>query len=200
MMLVEQTGVPGEALPVTEFRDHLRLGTGFSDDGIQDIVLEAYVRASIAAIEARTGKVLITRRFTWKLTSWREMSRQYLPVAPVAAITEMKITDMQGNETIIDPSRYRLEQDSQRPRVVATSFSLPTIPSHGTVDVSFDAGYGASWSELPPGLGQAVFLLAAHFYENRSASGAREVPMPFGVSLLIDRYRTVRLFGGEGAR
>ncbi len=61
MMLVEQTTVPGAALPVAEFKDHLRLGTGFADDGVQDGVLEAYLRAAMAAIEARTGKILLTR-------------------------------------------------------------------------------------------------------------------------------------------
>jgi len=200
MMLVEQTTVPGEALPVTEFKDHLRLGTGFADDGVQDVVLESYLRASMAAIEARTGKVLITRGYTWSLTGWRDLACQTLPVAPVAAITEVKVIDRAGTETVISPSAYRLVADSQRPRLAATSSQLPMIPAHGSVEVKFDAGYGVSWSELPPDLGQAVFLLAAHYYENRSAMMSGEQPMPFGVSLLIDRYRTVRLFGGEGAR
>ena len=34
MMLIEQTSVPLSALPVAEFKDHLRLGTGFSDGNI----------------------------------------------------------------------------------------------------------------------------------------------------------------------
>ncbi|MCP3969414.1 MAG: hypothetical protein GY717_03680 [Rhodobacteraceae bacterium] len=200
MMLVEQTTVPGEVLPVTEFKDHLRLGTGFSDDGVQDTVLESYLRASMAAIEARTGKILITRSYSWTLTNWRDLNAQALPVAPVAVITEIKVIDRLGTETVISPDAYRLEPDSQRPRIAATASSLPSIPQQGTVEVLFDAGYGASWAELPPDLGQAVFLLAAHYYENRSGLFTSEKPMPFGVSLLIDRYRTVRLFGGEGLR
>jgi len=199
-MLVEQTTVPGEALPVTEFKDHLRLGTGFADDGVQDSVLDSYLRASMAAIEARTGKILITRSYSWTLTCWREFNSQALPVAPVAAINEVKVIDRNGVETIIAPEVYRLQPDSQRPRIIATATRLPSIPTHGSVEVQFDAGYGASWAELPPDLGQAVFLLAAHYYENRSTMVSGERPMPFGVSLLIDRYRTVRLFGGEGAR
>ena len=200
MMLVEQTTVPSEALPVTEFKDHLRLGTGFADDGVQDVVLEGYLRAAISAIEARTGKILITRSFGWVLTEWRAVNRQPLPVAPVASITEVKVIDRLGNETIIAPDAYRLEPDSQRPRLTATSSSLPGIPAHGSVEISFVAGYGAIWADLAPDLGQAVFLLAAHYYENRSALASGEKPMPFGVSLLIDRYRTIRLFGGEGGR
>ena len=199
MMLVEQTTVPSAALPVAEFKDHLRLGTGFSDDGVQDSVLESYLRASVAAIEARTGKVLITRSFGWTLTGWRELSRQALPVAPVIAVNEVKIVDRNGVETVISPDSYRLEQDSQRPRIVSTAMHLPLIPMQGSVEVSFDAGYGLDWAALPADMGQAVFLLAAHYYEYRTAVNASGQPIPFGVSLLIDRYRTVRLFG-EGAR
>ncbi len=89
--------------------------------------------------------------------------------------------------------------DSQRPKLVSTGMHLPLIPTHGQAEVSFVAGFGPGWADIPADLGQAVFLLGAHYYENRSAVLAGEVPMPFGVSLLIDRYRTVRLFG-EGAR
>lgn len=199
MMLVEQTTVPSGALPVAEFKDHLRLGTGFSDDGVQDSVLESYLRASVAAIEARTGKILITRSFSWTLTGWREMSRQALPVAPVVAINEIKLIDRNGVESVVAPETYRLVQDTQRPRIVSTAMHLPLIPTSGAVEVAFDAGYGVDWAALPADMGQAVFLLAAHYYESRAAVSSGGQQIPFGVSLLIDRYRTVRLFG-EGAR
>ncbi len=32
MMLIEETAVPEVALPIAQFKSHLRLGTGFSDD------------------------------------------------------------------------------------------------------------------------------------------------------------------------
>jgi uncharacterized phiE125 gp8 family phage protein len=198
MMLVEQTTVPAEALPVAAFKDHLRLGTGFADDGVQDGVLEGYLRAALAAIEGRTGKVLLARTFLWQTTAWRDFGRQALPVAPVTAITDVKIVDRHGVAAVVDPSRYRLEKDMQRPRIVANGLSLPLIPLHGTAEVRFEAGYAAGWEALPADLGQAVFLLAAHYYETRSVTGSAD-GMPFDVSILIDRYRTVRLFG-EGAR
>ena len=40
------------ALPVAEFRDHLQLGSGFADDGMQDSVLIAQLRAALAAVQA----------------------------------------------------------------------------------------------------------------------------------------------------
>jgi uncharacterized phiE125 gp8 family phage protein len=42
-------------------------------------------------------------------------------------------------------------------------------------------------------------MLAAHYYEYRHEMGLSGGCMPFGVSSLIERYRTVRLLGG-GAR
>jgi hypothetical protein len=118
MMLTEVTALPQAVLPVAQFRDHLRLGSGFDDDALQDGLIETYLRAAIAAIEARIG---------------------------------------------------------------------------------FMAGFGPDWSDLPADLAQAALMLAAHFYENRNASGRDPAAMPFGVAALLERYRTIRLFVGGRA-
>jgi len=76
MMLVEETTVPQSALPVATFKDHMQMGSGFSDDGIQDAVLEGFLRAALAAIEARTGKITIERTFSVTFTDWRDYKAQ----------------------------------------------------------------------------------------------------------------------------
>ncbi len=195
MMLVEQTTVPTAALPVAEFKDHLRLGTGFADDGVQDDVLVAYLRAAIATIEAQTGKALIQRAFSWTLTAWRDLAAQALPIAPVQSITALTVVDRLGAEEVVDPSRYTLEPDLHRPRLVSTGYTLPVIPVGGSAVIAFDAGFGASWAEIPADMAQAVMMLAAQYYENRGTAPG-EVEMPFGVRSLLARYRPVRLFGG----
>ncbi len=195
MMLVELTSVPGGVLPVAEFAAHLHMGTGFADDGSEDAVLEAYLRAAIAAIEARIGKALITRRFSWQLTAWRKADAQGLPVAPVQAVTALRLVDRQGGDTLVSADDYRLEKDSQRPRLRSMGSCLPAIPAGGTVEIEFDAGYGPDWAQIPVDLAQAVFLLAAHFYENRRGEEGRDALLPFGVMALIEGYRSVRIFG-----
>lgn len=195
-MLVELTTVPSGVLPISEFGSHLHLGTGFADDGSQDSVLEAYLRAAIAAIEARIGKALVTRNFSWSLTAWREANAQALPVAPVQVITAVKVVDRSGSEVIVAPENYSLEKDSQRPKIVSVRGSLPSIPAGGSADVEFQAGFGPSWGDIPVDLAQAVFLLAAHYYENRRGEGGRDDLMPFGVMALIETYRNVRILGG----
>lgn len=199
MMLVEETAVPTAALPIAEFKDHLRLGTGFSEQSIQDPVLEGFLRAALAAIEARTGKALLQRGFSWTVSVWREPRGQVLPLSPISTITQVCLTDRLGDIEVVDPTLYRLESDLQRPRLRPTGFLLPNIPMGGTAEVVFTAGYATTWADLPPDLAQAVLLLAAHYYEYRNETQLGQGCMPFGVTSLIERYRTLRLFGGMQA-
>lgn len=196
MMLNEMTAVPGTALPVAEFRDHLRLGTGFADLGAEDAALLSYLRAAIAAIEGRTAKALISRTFRLALTGWRWGDMQTLPIAPVSAVTALRLVDAAGVETPV-AAGWRLVPDMARPRIEALGAALPMIPSGGRVEIDFTAGFGASWSALPVDLAQAVFLLAAQYYELRHDGAAEGGAMPFGVMALIERWRTVRVLGGR---
>lgn len=196
MMLVEETTIPLAALPVAIFKDHLRLGSGFADDGVQDAVLETYLRAAVAAIEARTGKILIEREFSWTLTMWRDPGCQALPVAPASAVTEIVLIDRAGEETLVPLSSVRLIPDSQRPRIEPIGGQLPQIPSYGSVRIGLLAGFGPEWTDMPVDLAQAVLMLAAHYYEFRHDAGAPGGVMPHTVAMLIERHRTVRLFMG----
>ncbi|MCV2880978.1 head-tail connector protein [Actibacterium sp. XHP0104] len=196
MMLIEQTTVPANALPVAQLRDHLRLGTGFADDGAENALLEALLRAAMAAVEGRTGKVLLSRSFTWQLMAWRDGERQPLPVAPVNALNALRVVDRHGIVAVVDAGAYRLERDTHRPRLAADGLTLPTIPYGGQAEVDFDAGFGTQWDAVPEDLAQAVMLLAAHYYEHRSEAAFAEGGMPFGVLALLERWRTVRMLGG----
>lgn len=193
MNLVELTAVAAAALPIAEFRDHLRLGSGFADDGGQDGILEAYLRAAIASIEGRTGKVLLARDFSWDLTRWFACDRQGLPVAPVSALLSLTQVAFDGTETALDLSDVQLREDLFRPQIVARA--LPSIPTDGVIRITFTAGFGASWSAVPADLAQAVFLLAAGNYEARAGEFGSGATLPFGVLSLIERYKTVRLTG-----
>jgi uncharacterized phiE125 gp8 family phage protein len=116
----------------------------------------------------------------------------------VRAIVELVLIDRQEVETVVDTGEYRLEKDLQRPKVRPIASLLPSVPNDGAVRVRFEAGFATVWGDLPSDLGQAVLLLAAHYYENRNNTGLGDGCMPFGVTSLIERYRTVRLFGGPG--
>ncbi len=202
MMLIEETQVPEGALPVQEFKDHLRLATGFADAGSSDGYLAGLLRAAIAAVEGRTGKALVARDFRLTLRGWRDGEAEALPVAPVTAVAEVRTVDAGGLTTVASPGRYALEPDSQRPLLKARSYHLPTIPVGGSAEIRFTAGFGSVWTDVPADLRQAVLMLAAGYFERRHEEGAEPGAMPFGVMALIERWRGVRGFaaGRTGAR
>lgn len=199
MLLTELTIVPGAALPVQAFKEHLRLGTGFADDDVQDVLAEGYLRAALAAVEGRTGKALLARDFLLEMPDWRSGEGQALPVAPVSAVTSVTFKDAGGAATVLSAVAYRLLKDTHRPKIVPVGMSLPSPGVGGSVEVAFTAGFGPAWSDVPRDLGQAVFLLAAQFHENRHDAGDRASVLPFGVMALIERWRTVRVLGGGQA-
>ncbi|MFQ6553305.1 head-tail connector protein [Aestuariibius insulae] len=196
MMLTEETAVSAGALPVAQFKDHLRLGTGFGETGLQDGVLESFLRAAIAGIEGRTGKALITRDFLLRLTLWKSPGAQPLPLAPVQEILSVRAVAPDGSEREIAASSLRLEPDAQVPWLMSVSGALPAIPIGGSVQIRLRAGYGASWDALPSDLAQAVLLLAAHYYEYRHETALGDGCMPFGVTALIERYKARRIGRG----
>lgn len=197
MMLNEEAPVPDAELPVQAMKDHLRLGSGFTDDGMQDGLVVGYLRAALAAVEGRIGKALISRRFIWKTVHWRGRDGQALPLAPVGGVVSVVVVDEGGVAIPLAADRWRLEADLHRPRLVPKGALLPAIPEGGWVEVVFDAGFGA-WAQVPADLQQAVLMLAAQYHEFRHDGGPDAGAMPFGVMALIERWRNVRVLGGRG--
>jgi uncharacterized phiE125 gp8 family phage protein len=198
MILTETTTPPASAVPVRAFAEHMRLGSGFADDGSEDQILELYLRAAMAAIEARIGRALLERRFTWSVTRWRDEGSQGLPIGPVAAIEEIVLVGAGEVEAPLDAELWALVRDGDRPRLTSrTGRTLPKIPRGGQAEIRFRAGYGPNWDAVPADLRQAVFLLAAHYYEHRSERAESAGSMPFGVLVLIEAYRALRI--GRGA-
>jgi uncharacterized phiE125 gp8 family phage protein len=193
MMLTEETTLPASVLPLTAFKAHLHLGTGFTEANLQDELLEGFLRAALAAIEARTGKTLLERAFVLELPRWSDARCQPLPLGPVNDVSEIVLRDAMGSDTPVSPAFWRLERDSQQSSLRAPGGVLPAIPQGGRAIVHLRAGMAASWGELPADLAQAVLMLAAHFYEYRQDTGLGRGCMPFGVSSLIERYRGLRL-------
>jgi uncharacterized phiE125 gp8 family phage protein len=194
MNLSEVTSVPLASLPLQEFRDHLRLGRGFEDESLQDAVLESSLLAAINAIEDRTGKALLRRQFRFQVTAWESPTVQSLPRGPFVELRRIALLDMGGSESELSVGDYGLLQDSFRPALCAQSV-FPQIPSHGSAQIDFDAGYGNEWTDIPRSLAQAVFILAAHFYEARD--GREGYGFPALVRTLIAAFRDVRIFGGR---
>ncbi|MEM8728402.1 MAG: hypothetical protein AAGF79_00675 [Pseudomonadota bacterium] len=198
MMLIEETTIADAALPVEEFKAHLKVGTGFVDESLQDATLLTFLRAAIAAIEARTGKALVQRDWAWTLYDWTNDQGEAFPLAPVGALTEIRSMDGLGAETVLDPGLVRIEADAHRPCLRPNGAALPQVPVNGALVLRFSAGMAVDWAGLPADLQHAVLRLASHYYDYRDDTSLSDGCMPFGVTSLIQRYRPLRLTLGAG--
>lgn len=197
MILSELTPLSDEALPLSAFKAHLRLGSGFGEDSLQDEVLLAFLRASLAAIETRISKALLIREFELGMSHWPASGALRLPVAPVTELSGLSVVDAAGDATDWDLANLHLMQDQHSPLVEPLTGHWPSLPTGGAARLRFLAGLAGSWVGVPADLAQAVFLLATHYYEFRHDTTLHAGCMPFGVVSLIDRHRLPRL--GLGA-
>ncbi len=193
-MLTEITSVDEAVLPVAPLREHLRLGTGFSDDSLQDGLLIASLRAALALVEARTGKAVLSRPFRVTLQGWRDLYSQRLPICPIVSVDQVRIYDVNDDVEVLVNTVYRLVQSKHRASIEALG-AFPTVPQHGRIEIDVVAGYGAAWNAVPAGLRQAVIMVAAGLYEGRSAVGG-DILTPT-VNALLAEFRVGRLTLGR---
>lgn len=201
MMIVETSSIDTSLLPTAELALLLRLPSGFADDDDVTEQLESCLSASVATIEARTGKAIVRRGFSWTIHHWHGRDAQVLPVAPVRGITELRVVAGNGDVTLVDPGRYDLRADTHRPAIVARAGGLPVLGQSGSrAEIDFEAGYGAIWEDVPGDLQQAVLALAAQFFDRPSqvdrVGTASDLPARIG--LLIEPYRGLGLRGVQG--
>lgn len=191
-MLTELEAAPWAPIPLAELAAHLRLPAGMEDE--ERGALDLYARAAGAAVEGMTGKALIARKFRWTVTRWRDAFSAPVPVAPVSWINAITLLDAQGGWETADPATYRLVPAAHRPRLEgARGRALPGVPTDGRIEIELTAGYGPDWNAVPAELRQAVMLLAAQYYEQRSVAADPAVEAPYGVQALVARHRELRL-------
>jgi len=189
-MLIEKAQIADTDLPLDAFKAHLRQGTGFGEDTLQNVVLAGFLRAAISAIESRVGKVLMQRIYECRIGAGA--SGDVVPLFPVQSITAISVFDRYGNEQSVDVDAYWIDQDAYTARL---GRALPRVSAGGAIKLEIRAGMAASFAELPADMAQAIMMLAAHFYEYRNDASLSQGCMPFGVTSLIERYRTLRLSG-----
>jgi uncharacterized phiE125 gp8 family phage protein len=105
------------------------------------------------------------------VTDWSMAERHVLPIAPVASVDVVRITDRTGAVRCWSRPPTTLVTDMHCPCLVATAVSLPTLGSGRFAEIEFLAGYSDSWDGLPADLRQAVLMLAGTFFgQNEEAS------------------------------
>ena len=193
MLLKETTPALFNPVPLAEFSAHLRLSHGFVDDGSENGLLEMYLRNATQVVERRTCQAMIARPHVLQVAAWDRKGHFTLPIGPVATIDSFRFVSP-ASTIDLDPEDWQLCPGVNRQTLTgAAGGPLWPLPKGAVAELSFSAGYGATWNDVPDDLRQAVLVLAAHYYENRFGEVEVEGGLPCGVLSIVEQHRPVRL-------
>lgn len=174
-----------EPLSLTEAKLHLR-----EPSAADDALVTALIAAARSQVENYVHRALITQTRELKLDCFPACIE--LPFPPVASVTSVKYTDLNGAEQTVAGGDLDTDVNSSPGRVQPAYGSTwpSTRPGFNAVRVRYVCGYGAAGSDVPEPLRYAMRLLLAHLYENREAVviGTISSELPLGVAALLNPY------------
>lgn len=162
MNLLLVTGPQNE--PVTRDEVKVHCVIDFDDD---DSYLDALILVAREIAERETGVAIISQQW---LLSLKCFSREIqLPKPPLLQIDSVEYYDTDGIKQTLDPNMYRTTKRNLHWFIVpAQNQEWPqTLSDHDSVLITFTAGYGEDETEIPATIKQAIYMLIAHYYENR---------------------------------
>lgn len=169
MTITIVTPPASEPVSLAEAKLYLRL-----DHAHEDELIETLIAAAREAVEAGIGRALITRRVRESLDIWRREAANgaVLTLGPVTAVIAVRLIAENGAQSVIDPERYRLEGNRDRPRLVFPPGLPATLRSAGGIEIEYDCGFADAAADLPVALRLATLQIVAALYELRQGENA----------------------------
>lgn len=183
--LLHLSGPAVEPLTLDEVKLHLRI-----DGTEEDSLLSACITAARRSCEGYLRRALITQRWQYYLDAWPGAVVR-LPRPPLLAVTAIRIHDAAGMAVTMDPSDYEVDPASTPGRIAARGGGWPQPGRRmGGIEITFDAGYGPSWNDVPQDIRQGLLMTVAVLYEGR---GSADGDLPRPVAALWSPYRLLAL-------
>lgn len=174
-----------EPVSLASAKAFLRLG----HDG-EDALVSNLIASARARIEQESGLALVTQVMRLAWTAWPlSLSGRgvALPRRPAIALDSVFLV---GPDGTLDEQTERFALDCGRLRLRPWSW-CPIIEKGGSVQVTFEAGFGAA-DEVPEDLKEACLRLVAALYSTRG-SGTDGQGLPDAVQAILNARREVRL-------
>ena len=175
-MLILHEGNILDPVSVEEFKAHMRLEFDVDDD-----LIKGMLRSVTEMVETHLGLSLLEK--VWILTAEPNSAgivQQELLMGPLISIENVKGLSSSGQRIPI--KRYRLNQINLR-RPVFSCYSNMVI------EIMYRSGFGSTPKSIPSTICQAILLIAASMYENRTGEGQ----MPKIAVDLLKPYRQIWL-------
>lgn len=188
-----------EPLDLTETKRFLDIDASDTND---DSLVAALIKAARDRFEDYTGRRLITQDWYLYLNDWPG-SEVYpdsdyedeieLPGTPLISVTAVKYYDQSGIAYTFAATNYHADVSTEPGRIVlagtATWPSTTSLrPSQG-IEIEYKCGYGAAYSNVPPGIQLILQMLVQHWFHNRSDLGK----VSSEVQSMMDDYRILYL-------
>lgn len=178
-----------EPIALADMKAFLRVET--ADD---DAIIAALIAGSRIHVEVQTRRALITQSWRLSRDSWPAAGRLEVLPAPLQTLSAARVYDADGIANDIDMQAF--VPDPAASVLAFAPWALP-VPGRRAAGIELDVvvGYGDDASDVPESMRQAIRLLVAHWYENRSlvASGTSGVALPQTVAALLAPYRVLAL-------
>ena len=164
-------------------------------DELQDVNLARRIKEARQWTEAFLGRSLINQTWEMAFDTWPDDMR--LRRMPASSITSIKYIDETGTEQTVTASDYTLDTYST---FHAVRLAYNTYwPNHqditNAIKVRYVAGYGASGTDVPGPIREAILLTVGHWtrYQALAESGVSITRIPFAVENLLSPYRVINL-------
>lgn len=187
------TAPAAEPVSLAEAKAQCSIDASILDD---DALLNGLIRGAREFVETYTGRALLTQTWDWKLDGF-PCGAMVIPLAPVASVTSITYTDMNGAGQTWSSALYETDLPTgpqvQRARIQPVYLQIYPVTRvvFNAVVVRFVAGYGATGASVPYGILAAMKLLIAHWYTRREPVnvGSLVTPIPFTVDSLLWPYK-----------
>jgi uncharacterized phiE125 gp8 family phage protein len=189
---------PSTELSLSTVKSYLRID--FTDD---DTLITSLIQSARERAEQYCNRAFITQTLE---AYYDQIEKNFtLPRAPIQSVSTVKLIYLNEVSTLTQNADYYvMGNQDQWITITATTYNLPPGFSPGDdlsryhLDVTYIAGYGNSYSNVPAGIQEAIMKMVGAAYEVREDvalinKGMQLMEIPNDAKSLLDAYRVVPL-------
>lgn len=188
--LVLKTAPTTTPISLAEAKSFLRIDSDFDDD---NTYITSLINVATSMVEEFTRRRLITQTFNIFYDEFPPYID--LQIGEVASVTHIKYYDTSNALQTLATSNYDVDTKIRPGRIYQSEDGdFPnTYERPNAVEVEFIVG--ASASDIPAPIIQAIYIIVGRYYENRQdvVTGTIATELPLMVNHLLTPYRLLEL-------
>lgn len=181
-----------EPLTLEEAKAHCKVHPDVTAD---DDYITRLLTSCRSHTESRLRRAFVETEFRLSFDGFPTSRDIELFPAQVTEVSAVTYFDANGDPQTLDAEQYVVDTDNAPGRIVLLpDYCWPSTQCGrpNSVSITFTAGYGEDGDAVPANVKQAIGLLLAHHYDNRSAveigTIATEVPLAYEALIAAERW------------